>query len=176
MNHTTYHSMCRQKRDLKKNQHSIWKMLLLLNITLDFAESPSTAVLVWDEEDYLLFTYLVKYVFSFMLDLKRPLSFISFEDLAFPTTGPINPAWSCEFYNPEKKRLICKIDHISEKRHPNGFNCTPAIATLTCQSGSHLTLFAPFCAFLLILRWLHQTHGLWKSCALLRKQLSGHRC
>ena len=58
----------------------------------------------------------------------------------------------------------------------NGFNCIPVIATLTCQSGSYLTLFASICVFLLTLKWLHQTHGLWKSCVQLRKQLSGHRC
>lgn len=37
-------------------------------------------------------------------------------------------------------------DLIPEKTQPDGFNFTAVIASLTCQSGSHLTLFASICA------------------------------
>lgn len=73
--------------------------------------------------------------------------------------------WTLQLRKTNKNKKICKIER------PNGFNCTAVSVFLTCQSGSHLILFAPFCVFLFVQRWLHQTHGLWKSCLLLRKQL-----
>ena len=84
--------------------------------------------------------------------------------LVFSTTAQINL---------EVVWLFCEIDLISEEKN---ILMDLTVLLFNCQSGSHLTVFASICVFLLILQWLHQTHGLWKSCVLLRKKLSGHRC
>lgn len=86
--------------------------------------------------------------------------------MAFSISGPWNLAWICGLYRSAQRE--CKIYLIWERKHTNEFNCTTLTATLTCQPGKHLTLFAPLCVFLLIQRWLHQTHGFWKSYMLLR--------